>query len=85
MKIALFALGVLAFAQGIHLEDGSSMEVDFDYEEDGPGTACITPPCDGRPPPRNFCHGFAEIRTFRRMFDRISQTGCFLPCTSIRF
>ena len=63
MKIALFALGVFAFAQGIHLEDGSSMEVDFDYEEDGPGTACITPPCDGRPPPRNFCHGFAEIRT----------------------
>ena len=63
MKIALFALGVLAFAQGIHLEDGSSMEVDFDYEEDGPGTACITPPCDGRPPPRNFCHGFAAIRT----------------------
>ena len=33
MKIALFALGVLAFAQGIHLEDGSSMEVDFDYED----------------------------------------------------
>ena len=62
MKIALFALGVLAFAQGIHLEDDSSMVVEFDYEEDEPGQACITPPC-GVVPLRNFCHGFAEIRT----------------------
>ena len=64
MKIALFALGVLAFAQGIHLEDGSSMEVDFDYEEGDRGDACIADPrCDEGSPPRNFCHGFAEIRT----------------------
>ena len=66
MKIALFALGVLAFAQGIHLEDDSSMEVEFDHEEDEfvPGMACIADPrCDESSPPRNFCHGFAEIRT----------------------
>ena len=60
MKIALFALGVLAFAQGIHLEDDSSMEVEFDFNDRNGG--CITPPCDYIPP-RNFCHGFAEIRT----------------------
>ena len=31
MKIALFALGFLTFAQGIQLEEGSSMDVEFDY------------------------------------------------------
>ena len=45
MKIALFALGVLAFARGSELGwDGYPM-------------------CGGGPPPRNFCQGFAEIRT----------------------
>ena len=34
MKIALFALGFLTFAQGIHLEEGSSMDVEFDHDED---------------------------------------------------
>ena len=29
MKIALFALGFLTFAQGIQLEEGSSMDVEF--------------------------------------------------------
>ena len=60
MKIALFALGVLAFAQGIHLEDGSSMEVEFDFNDRNGG--CITPPC-GAVRERNRCHGFAEIRS----------------------
>ena len=62
MKIALFVLGVLAFAQGIHLEGNSSMVVEYDFEEDEPGQACITPPC-GVVALRNFCHGFAEIRS----------------------
>ena len=62
MKIALFGLGILAFAQGIHLEGNNSMVVEFDYEEDEPGQACITPPC-GVVALRNFCHGFAEIRS----------------------
>ena len=62
MKIALFGLGILAFAQGIHLEGNSSMVVEYDFEEDEPGQACITPPC-GVVALRNFCHGFAEIRT----------------------
>ena len=61
MKIALFVLGVLAFAQGIHLEDDSSMTIEFDYEEDEPGSACVVD-CD-RQPQRNFCQGFAEIRS----------------------
>ena len=62
MKIALFALGVLAFAQGIHLEGDSSMVVEFDYEEDeqNPNGAGVT---DNDIVLRNFCHGFAEIRT----------------------
>ena len=60
MKIALFALGLFAFAQGIHLEDGSSMEVEFDFN-DRTG-CCIAPSCD-HGPPRNFCHGFVAIRT----------------------
>ena len=67
MKIALFALGVLALAQGLELENGSLMEVEFDYEEDEPGAgqtclACITPPC-GWTKPRNHCHGIVEIRS----------------------
>ena len=36
MKIVLIALGVLAFAQGLVVEDGTdgnSLKVEFDYEE----------------------------------------------------
>ena len=62
MKIALFALGFLTFAQGIHLEEGNSnsMDVEFDYEREREG-CCIAPPCGE--PQRNFCQGFVEIRT----------------------
>ena len=62
MKVAFFALGVLAFARGLVLEEGSSMRVEPDFEEDEPnpngaevfGNDIVI---------RNFCHGFAEIRT----------------------
>ena len=62
MKVALFALGFLTFAQGIHLEEGNSnsMDVEFDYEREREG-CCIAPPCGE--PQRNFCQGFVEIRT----------------------
>ena len=61
MKIALFALGVFALAQGIHLEDDSSMVVEYDFEEDEPTAGCVVD-CD-RTEIRNFCQGFAEIRS----------------------
>merc|ERR1711953_1458985 len=61
MKIALFALGFLAFAQGLE-ELSGNMRVEFDYSEDNDDQTggCITCP-DGRQ--RNLCHGFAEIRS----------------------
>ena len=67
MKIVLLALGVLSFAQGLVVEDGTdgnSLKVEFDYEEDAPapGKACITPPCDEMTL-RNFCQGRVEIRS----------------------
>ena len=65
MKIVLLALGVLAFAQGLVVEDGTdgnSLKVEFDFEEDAPGKACITPPCDEMTL-RNFCQGRVEIRS----------------------
>ena len=68
MKITLFALGVLAFARGLELQDSSSMRAVFNNERDerniGWGGSWW-PMCGGGPPPRprHFCHGFAEIRT----------------------
>ena len=63
MKILLFVLGVLAFAQGLVLEDGSAMEVEFDDEEESAGAACIADPRCDNPSPRNFCQGNVEIRS----------------------
>ena len=63
MKIVLFVLGVLAFAQGLVLEDGSAMEVEFDDEEESAGAACIADPRCDNPSPRNFCQGNVEIRS----------------------
>ena len=60
MKIVLIALGVLAFAQGLKLEEGSAMEVEFDLNDQA--GACITPPC-GSSPPIRFCQGRVEIRS----------------------
>ena len=61
MKIVLFVLGVFAFAQGLVLEDGSAMEVEFDDEEESAGAACIADPRCDNPSPRNFCQGRVEI------------------------
>ena len=63
MKIALFALGFLAFAQGLEELTGN-MRVEFDFSEDNDDQTggCITPPC-GAVRERNRCHGFAEIRS----------------------
>ena len=71
MKIALFALGVLAFARGIELQEGSSMEVVFDYEDDEPIGCTIHDSGSDCVPPRNFCHGFAEIRTEFNGFETV--------------
>ena len=63
MKIALFALGFLAFARGLELKEGSgNMRVDFDFSEDNDDQigGCVTCP-DSRQ--SNRCHGFAEIRS----------------------
>ena len=63
MKIALFALGFLAFAQGLEELTGN-MRVEFDFSEDNDDQTggCITPPC-GAVRERNRCQGFAEIRS----------------------
>ena len=61
MKIALFALGFLAFAQGLEELTGN-MRVEFDFSEDNDDQigGCITCP-DGMA--SNRCQGFAEIRS----------------------
>ena len=58
MKIALFALGFLAFARGLEFDEGSGpMRVEFDSRIVGCGG--ITPIVEQR----NYCRGFAEIRS----------------------
>ena len=58
MKIALFALGFLAFARGLEFDEGSGpMRVEFDSRIVGCGG--ITPIVEQR----NYCRGYAEIRS----------------------
>ena len=97
MKITLFALGVLAFARGLELQEGSSMRVVFNNEGDEPEERNIGwggswwPMCGGGPPPRprHFCHGFAEIRTefngTETVHGRLIQEGVIPKKANLRY
>ena len=57
MKIALFALGFLAFARGLEFDEGSGpMRVEFDSKI----VRCYM---FGGEEQRNYCRGYAEIRS----------------------